>query len=94
MKIKLLNILTFLILIFSLVSCGKIEEDPDDSDIVINAPDKHPNSDTPPVIITPTEGVEYTVSLIYNKRIYVPKENEIITGIITRKDERNIGFCY
>lgn len=36
MKTKLFNILMMILIVFSLTSCGKIENDPDGSDIIID----------------------------------------------------------
>ena len=80
MKTKLFNILVIFLLIFTLYSCGKTQVDPDSSDIIIDE-GKDPNTDKPVVTPPSNEGTEFVVSLVYNKRIYEPKENEIITVI-------------
>ena len=82
MKTKLFNILVIFLLIFTLYSCGKTQVDPDSSDIIIDD-EKDPNTDKPVVTPPSNEGTEFVVSLVYNKRIYEPKENEIITVWIT-----------
>ena len=80
MKTKLFNVLVIFLLIFTLFSCGTTKVNPDSSDIIID--DENKPEENNPVITPPnTEGTEFTVSLIYNKKIYKPEENEIITVI-------------
>lgn len=80
MKTKLFNILMMILIVFSLTSCGKVEDDPDGSDIIID--DGNEGNTDKPIITPPVEGkVEFKVSLIYNKKVYKPESNEVINVI-------------
>ncbi len=79
---KLLSFLVILILIFIATSCGEIIDDPNkgNGDQPIINPG---NTDTPPnndQTDNPgdVEKVEFSVSLIYNKKVYIPSSNEKI----------------
>ena len=79
MKQKLFNIILIVFVIFTLVSCGRVENSNDSPSIDIEEnPSGGENQGQ-----TPPEGnedkTEFVVSLIYNKRIYIPKADEIIT---------------
>lgn len=77
------KIVSYLLLIFfviSLSSCGRIEDNPNngngdiDNPIVDPGNGEKPNPDNPPI----EDGVEFSVSLIYNKKVYVPAKDEVI----------------
>ena len=78
---KLLSYLVILILIFTTVSCGQIVDDPNkgDGDKPIIDPDNNqtpPDGDNPNIDVD--EKVEFSVSLIYNKKVFIPSSNEKI----------------
>lgn len=78
---KIISYLLILLFAFSLASCGRVEDDPNDGDGDIDNPivnpggdNQNPNPENPPV----TDGVEFSVSLVYNKKTYVPAKDEKI----------------
>lgn len=77
---KIISYLVLVIFIFTLCSCGEIVDNPNKGDGTIDNPivnpvEPDPNEQTPP----PSEQkVEFKVSLIYNKKTYIPSKNEVI----------------
>ena len=71
MKKNLFLILVMALLVFPLFSCGKIEEDPVTPDL--------PIEDNPKPVVPPTdeEGVEFTVSLVYEDMLYIPTGEQV-----------------
>ncbi len=81
MKNKLLKLLMIFLLLISISSCGKVVDDKTPGvDIGDNQdPNKDPNNNENP---NPNEGkTEFSVSLVYNKKIYIPESDEKITVI-------------
>lgn len=81
MKINFMKLLLILILLCSLTACGKIVDDNQDGPSIIDpdVPDKPVDPDIPDTPIV--QNVEFTVSLVYNKKIYIPEAGEKITVI-------------
>ena len=77
---KILCLLALLMFIFSLASCRTDDENPvtPPNGGLIENPNENNNNPVIPDNNNP-DGVEYTVSLIYNKKLYIPKEGETIT---------------
>ena len=71
MKKNLFLILVMALLVFPLFSCGEIEEPPVTPDL--------PNEDDPKPVVPPVDedGVEYSVSLIYEGMLYIPSGEEV-----------------
>jgi hypothetical protein len=69
--------LFLLIVFFTLVSCGQIEQNPTPPDKTLGGGDI-PTVDDPitnPDVPTINEEVEFVVSLIYNKKVFIPSES-------------------
>ncbi len=79
---KIINLLMLVVMIFTLSACGGVIDEPVKTPPVIEPedPDKGNDGDNDPVF---ENSVEFSVSLVYNKKIYIPEENEIITVIWT-----------
>ena len=75
---KLVFYLVVILLVFSCISCGKVEDNRNPGNTDIDNPVKDPNTDNPVVTPPSDNTVEFKVSLIYNKRIFIPKESEKI----------------
>ena len=79
---KIISYLVLVIFIFTLCSCGEIVDNPNKGDGTIDNPIVNPggptNTDTPDNPSKNEEKVEFKVSLIYNKQLYKPKQNEKI----------------
>lgn len=80
---KILCLLLLFMFIFPLYSCVTVEQPPvtPPNDGIIEDPNNNqtedPNNQTNQN--QPTGGVEYQVSLVYNKKLYIPKDGETIT---------------
>lgn len=75
MKNKFFLVVLLLLLSFSLVACGQVEEDPGKTDVPIGGDPTPTPTPTPGPIVEPSdEEVEFSVSLVYNKRIFIPEE--------------------
>ncbi len=75
MKNKFFLILILIFVSFVFFACGSIEDDIGDTNIPIDS-DKKTDDDKKPIDIdTPIdENVEFCVSLVYNKKVYIPSE--------------------
>lgn len=73
-KKNIFLILMMLLLLFPLVSCGEIEETPVTPDLPLDDEDKP----TPPP--TENDGVEFSVSLIYEGMLYIPS-GDLVTVV-------------
>lgn len=91
MKSKLLLILLFLFIVIPLQAC--LEEDEPPVQTIIPGdkdpekdPEKDPGNDPEKDPVSkPTGEVEFVVSLVYNKKTYIPKDGEVI-NVIWRDD--------
>ncbi len=78
MKNKILKLLLICLLFITITSCGKIIEEPKTPDLGDNSNQNNNNNNNN----NQNEGkTEFTVSLIVNKKTYLPKENEEINVI-------------
>lgn len=81
---KLISYLVVLFVVISLTSCGRVVDDPTKNngniDNPVVTPGDNTNTDKPdePNV---NEKVEFSVSLVYNKKIYIPKESEGIKAV-------------
>ena len=77
---KIIRIFILLLVLISAVSCGNIEETPSDGGGEIDNPIVNPggNQGTTPDNPVVSNKVEFKVSLIYNKEIFIPKSTENI----------------
>lgn len=75
---KLISYLVMLMLVFSLISCGKVQEQPGDGGGDIDNPIIRPDDPDKPVKPPVENKVKFKVSLFYNKKIYIPSKNEEI----------------
>ncbi len=83
MKKSIFSILLIILSLFTLCSCGEIEQQPvtPPNDIIDNDINNNNNNNNTNVNTTPVGSVEYVVSLVYNKKLYIPKEGETITVV-------------
>ena len=75
---KIICYLLFLVLLFSCVSCGKVEDNRNPGNQDIDNPIKDPSQTDTPIKPPSNETVEFKVSLNYNKKTYIPKDSEKI----------------
>ena len=75
---KLISYLVILLLVFSLISCGKVQEQPGDGGGDIDNPIVNPGGSDNPVKPPVEDKVKFSVSLLYNKKTYIPAKNEEI----------------
>lgn len=80
---KFISYLVVLLLVVSLASCGRVVDDTNDNNENIDNPVITPdNGDkTEPDRPIVNTNVEFSVSLVYNKKIYVPKANEEVKAV-------------
>lgn len=77
---RIISYLVMLIVIFSLISCGEVVETPNPGDGNIDNPIVNPGGSTTDKPTPPpsTENVTFKVSLVYNKKTYIPSKDEKI----------------
>ncbi|MBQ4061113.1 MAG: hypothetical protein IJD46_03715 [Bacilli bacterium] len=89
MKSKILMILLLIFMVIPIFACSEIVN-PDDENIIDpekkpDNPDKDPDNQGGPDKDPDLDGTEFVVSLVYNKKIYIPKNGEEIY-VIWRDD--------
>lgn len=76
---KILSYIVLLLLVISLASCGRVEDNPGGGDGDIENPITKPDDGNKPKPDDPIQdGVEFSVSLIFNKKTYIPTSSEKI----------------
>ncbi len=86
MKSKLLLILLLLFMVIPMQACS--EEEPPEEIVIPSEkdPEKEPDKESEKDSVNnPTGEIEFVVSLVYNKKTYIPKEDEVI-NVIWRDD--------
>ena len=86
MKSKLLLILLLLFMVIPMQACS--EEEPPEEIVIPGEKDPEKDPEKGPEkepIDNPTGEIEFVVSLVYNKKTYIPKEDEVI-NVIWRDD--------
>lgn len=87
MKNKIITLFVFFLMLFTLAACGGYEEIITPPDVDLNDDPTDPSDPIDPSLpqedpTLPQEGeVEFVVSLVYNKKIYIPESDETITVI-------------
>lgn len=78
---KFISYLVILLLVISLASCGRVVDDPNnDNEDIENPIIKPDEGDKPdkPIIDT---NVEFSVSLVYNKKVFIPEKGDEVKAV-------------